>query len=169
MANAGKAPRNSTRGGVRSRQGAGADGTSPFGKSELARFRELLLDRRRRILSSVTSMEEEALKAADQDFSVDHMADHGSDNFDQDLTLGLVESELRELAEIDRALVRIDEGTYGVCQGTGSPIGVARLEAIPWARFSVEYQRRIEAGEVDLDADEDEDAEEGEADADGEE
>ena len=111
-------------------------------------------------------MEQEALKAAGQDFSVDHMADHGSDNFDQDLTLGLVETELRELAEIDGALARIDEGTYGICMGTGVPIGVARLEAIPWARFAVEFQRRVEAGEVDLDADEDEDVEEGEADAD---
>jgi len=159
MSNAGKAPRNRTKGGGRPRGRAGADGKSPFGKAELTRFRNLLIDRRRRILSSVTAMEQEALKAADQDFSVDHMADHGSDNFDQDLTLGLVESELRELAEIDGALARIDDGTYGICLGTGAPIGTARLEAIPWARYSVEFQRRVEAGEVDLDAEDEEDAE----------
>jgi len=169
MPNAGKAPRKKAKGGGRPRKGAGADGKSPFGKAELAHFRDLLIDRRRRILSSVTSMEQEALKAADQDFSVDHMADHGSDNFDQDLTLGLVENELRELAEIDGALARIDEGTYGICLGTGSPIGTPRLEAIPWARYSVEFQRRVEAGEVDLDAEEEDVGEEGEGDEGGEE
>jgi RNA polymerase-binding transcription factor DksA len=96
-------------------------------------------------------MEEEALKASDQDFSVDHMADHGSDNFEQDFTLALVESERRELFEIDRAILRIEHGTYGVCEGTGDLIPRPRLEAIPWARYSVEYQRKLEAGEVEED------------------
>ena len=121
---------------------------SPFTKRELEHYRNLLLERRDRILRSVTSMEEEALKAAGQDFSVDHMADHGSDNFEQDLTLGLVESERKELVEIDHALGRIQQGTYGVCEGTGEAIATARHEAIPYTRYSVEYQRRVEAGEV---------------------
>ncbi|HEX5138033.1 MAG TPA: TraR/DksA family transcriptional regulator [Planctomycetota bacterium] len=120
-----------------------------FGKADLEHFRKLLLTRRRRILGTVQGMEEEALKASDQDFSVDHMADHGSDNFEQDFTLALVESERRELFEIDRALLRIEHGTYGICEGTGDPIPRPRLEAIPWARYSVDYQRRLEAGEVE--------------------
>ncbi len=137
-----------------------------FGKADLDHFRHLLLARRRRILGTVQGMEEEALKASDQDFSVDHMADHGSDNFEQDFTLALVESERRELFEIDRALVRIEQGTYGVCEGTGEPIPRPRLEAIPWARYSVEYQRKLEAGEVEeeeepADASEEEEEEEG--------
>jgi len=122
---------------------------SPFAPADLAYFKQKLLDRRRRILQSVSSMESEALRAADQDFSVDHMADHGSDNFEQDFTLALVESERRELFEIDQALERLAQGSYGVCEGTNQPIGRARLEAIPYARYSVEYQRRIEAGEVE--------------------
>jgi RNA polymerase-binding protein DksA len=126
---------------------------TPFTKPELNHFRKLLLDRRRRILATVSDMEEEALKAVDQDFSVDHMADHGSDNFEQDLTLALVESERTELYEIERALLRIDNGTYGICEGTGGAIGRPRLEAIPYARYSIEYQRRIEAGEVDVEDD----------------
>jgi len=129
---------------------------TPFTKKELTFFRELLLDRRGRILSNVTSMEEEALKAADQDFSVDHMAEHGSDNYEQDLTLSLVESERRELYEIDRALARIREATYGICEGTGEPISKERLTAIPYTRYSIEYQRRIEAGQVDDEGDEEE-------------
>jgi RNA polymerase-binding protein DksA len=124
-----------------------------FGKADLEHFKKLLLDRRRRILGTVQGMEEEALKASDQDFSVDHMADHGSDNFDQDFTLSLVESERKELIEIDRALGRIEQGTYGICEGTGEPIPRPRLEAIPHARYSVEYQRKLEAGEVEVDED----------------
>ena len=124
-----------------------------FGKADLDHFRKLLLDRRRRILGTVEGMEEEALKASDQDFSVDHMADHGSDNFEQDFTLALVESERRELIEIERALQRIEAGTYGICEGTGEPIPRPRLEAIPHARYSVEYQRKLEAGEVEIDED----------------
>jgi RNA polymerase-binding protein DksA len=145
------ANRRKTRGDGASRDGRSkgrASKKNPFTKRELEHYRTLLLDRRERILRSVTSMEEEALKAAGQDFSVDHMADHGSDNFEQDLTLGLVESERKELTEIDRALGRIKEGTFGVCEGTGETIATARLEAIPYTRYSVEFQRRLEAGEV---------------------
>jgi RNA polymerase-binding protein DksA len=122
---------------------------SPYAKADLEHFRRLLLERRVRILQQVEGMEEEALKAAGQDFSVDHMADHGSDNFEQDFTLQLVESERKELYEIDRALNRIHQGGYGVCEGTGKEIKRARLEAIPYARHSIEYQRKLEAGEVE--------------------
>jgi len=122
---------------------------SPFTAAELKHFRALLLERRERILSSVTALEEEALKSAGQDFSVDHMADHGSDNFEQDLSLSLVESEHRELNEIGDALQRIDEGVYGLCVGTGDPIGRKRLEAIPYTAYSIDYQRKVEAGEID--------------------
>jgi len=122
---------------------------SPFTVAELKHFRDLLLERRARILNSVTALEAEALKSVGQDFSVDHMADHGSDNFEQDLTLSLVESERRELNEIGEALQRIDDGVYGLCVGTGDPIGRKRLEAIPYAAYSIEYQRRVEAGEID--------------------
>jgi len=123
--------------------------TSPFSASQLAHYRELLIERRARILESVNALEEEALKGTGQDFSVDHMADHGSDNFEQDLTLSLVEGERKELDEIGAALERIDSGVYGFCAGTGDPIGAARLEAIPYTRYSIEHQRKIEAGEID--------------------
>ena len=133
--------------GAESRESAPMN--SLFSKADLDYFRDLLLERRRRILSTVTDMEEEALKAADQDFSVDHMADHGSDNFDQDFTLSLVESERKEIYEIDQAVERVRDGTFGVCQGTGEPISRVRLEAIPWTRHSIEYQRKVEAGEAE--------------------
>ena len=127
---------------------SGRNNKTPFSPAELKRFRALLLERRARILGSVEALEREALKASDQDFSVDHMADHGSDNFEQDLSMSLVETERKELAAIDEALVRIEEGGYGRCLGTGEVIPKERLEAIPYARYSIEYQRRLEAGEV---------------------
>ncbi len=122
---------------------------SPFGKRDLDHFKKMLLDRRRRIQENVLAMEAEALKTSGQDFSVDHMADHGSDNFEQDFTLSLVESERKELVDIDQALERIEKGSYGICEGIGEPIGRARLEAIPYARYSIDYQRRLESGELD--------------------
>ena len=127
---------------------------SPLTKADLAHFKELLLVRRRRILANVNAMEEEALKASDQDFSVDHMADHGSDNYEQDFTLSLVESERKELVEIDEAVDRIAKGTYGICEGTGKIIARTRLEAIPYTRHSIDYQRKVEAGEITEDEDE---------------
>jgi RNA polymerase-binding protein DksA len=153
MAKAGKTPKGGTN-KKRSKSAKKDPTKTPFTKKELGQFKEILLDRRNRILNNVTAMEQEALKAAGQDFSVDHMADHGSDNFEQDLTLSLVESERKELYEIDRALFRIENSTYGICEGTGLAISRARLEAIPYTRYSIEYQRKIEAGEIDDEEDE---------------
>ncbi len=134
--------------GTPARRGAHA-AKSPFGKRDLDHFKSMLLDRRRRILDNVLAMEAEALKTSGQDFSVDHMADHGSDNFEQDFTLSLVETERKELVDIDQALERIEQRSYGICEGSGEPIGRARLEAIPYARYSIDYQRRLESGELD--------------------
>jgi RNA polymerase-binding protein DksA len=78
-----------------------------------------------------------------------HMADSGTDNFDRDFNLSLMSADQDTLYEIDEALKRIKNGTYGVCELTGKPIPKARLEAIPWARFTIEAQQQLEkAGEV---------------------
>jgi len=74
----------------------------------------------------------------------EHMADAGTDSFDRDFALGLLASEQDAVNEIDRALRRIESGTYGVCEVTGKPIPRSRLEAIPWTRFSFEAQRKLE-------------------------
>jgi RNA polymerase-binding protein DksA len=80
-----------------------------------------------------------------------HMADLGTDNYEQEFALGLMNSERRLLTEIDEALQRIEAGTYGICLGTGKPIPKARLEAQPWARYCVEYARKVEEGLVEED------------------
>jgi DnaK suppressor protein len=59
----------------------------------------------------------------------------------------LLERDVNLLREIDRALVKLKEGTYGLCEGTGEPIGFSRLKLRPWARYSVEYQEELERAE----------------------
>jgi len=69
---------------------------------------------------------------------------HATDSFDRDLVLGLAQFKQEGLYEIDAALERIDDGTYGVCELTGQLIPWKRLEAIPWTRFSLEAEKRFE-------------------------
>jgi RNA polymerase-binding transcription factor DksA len=73
-----------------------------------------------------------------------HMADSGTDSFDRDFALSLLSSRQDALFEIEQAIKRIETGTYGVCELTGKPISQQRLNAVPWARFSVEAQRQLE-------------------------
>ena len=108
----------------------------------------MLLAKRNEILDNVTSMEDEALhkQRGNSPNMPIHMADIGTDNFDQEFTLGLMDSERKLMKEIDEALQRIEGGTYGICEGSGKPIPKARLEAIPWARYCVEYAGLLEKG-----------------------
>jgi DnaK suppressor protein len=73
-----------------------------------------------------------------------HMADAGTDTFDRDFALGMLSSEQDALYEIDEALDRIRDGTYGKCELTGKPMESARLDAIPWTRFSAAAEKQLE-------------------------
>jgi DnaK suppressor protein len=73
-----------------------------------------------------------------------HMADSGTDNFDRDFALSLLSSDQDAIYEIEEALKRIEKNTYGVCELTNKPIPRARLEAIPWTRFTVQAQAQLE-------------------------
>ena len=73
-----------------------------------------------------------------------HQADAGSDAYDRDFALSLLSQEQDALYEIDQALKRIELGTYGTCEMSGKSISHARLEAIPFARFTVECQSQLE-------------------------
>lgn len=120
-------------------------------KAELDHFRELLLAKRRELVGDMRSWESEALQRdGSQNLSnlPIHMADQGTDNYEQEFTLGLMEKDRQLLKEIDDALVKIRDGEYGVCEGTGQPISKPRLEAQPWARYSIEYARKLEQGRI---------------------
>lgn len=76
-----------------------------------------------------------------------HQADAGSDSYDRDFALNLISQEQDALYEIEEALKRVEAGTYGVCEMSGEKIPVARLEALPFARFTVECQEQLEKQE----------------------
>lgn len=122
--------------------------------ADAKQFKKLLMEKRREILRNVNEFEDEALKKSRLDATGDlssmpiHMADLGTDNYEQEFALGLMDSERKLLREIDNALVRIEKKTYGICEGTGKPIPKARLKAQPWARYCVEYARKLEQGLV---------------------
>jgi len=118
--------------------------------TKVLKFKAMLLAKRNEILRNVTSMESETLRRERSELSnmPIHMADLGTDNYDLENTLGLMDSERKLLAEIDGALARIEEGTYGICEGSGRPIPKVRLEAIPWAKYCVEYANLLEKGLV---------------------
>ncbi len=115
---------------------------------ELRKFTAMLLEKRNEILGSVNEMESEALGRNRTDLSNMplHMADAGSDNYEIDNTLGLMDSERRLLGEIDDALARIEKRAYGVCEGAGERIPKKRLNAIPWARYCVKCAALAEKG-----------------------
>lgn len=121
---------------------------------EIQHFRNLLLQKRAELVGDVSSIENEALKKSRLDAAGDlssmpiHMADLGTDNFEQEFALGLMDSERKILAEIGDALKRIDGGVYGICEGTGKPIAKARLGANPWARYCIKYATMVEQGLV---------------------
>jgi RNA polymerase-binding protein DksA len=114
---------------------------------ELEHFTDLLRAKRRELVGDMGSMEREALRsgsASNLSTLPIHMADMGTDNYEQEFTLSLVEKDRNLLREINNALAKIQNGTYGICEGTALPISKARLEAQPWARYSIEYARQRE-------------------------
>jgi RNA polymerase-binding transcription factor DksA len=111
-------------------------------KPEWAKYYNHLLELRERLLNQMSGL---AKESAEQMASYSlHMADSGTDNFDRDFALSLLSSDQDAIYEIEEALKRIEKNTYGVCELTGKPIPKARLDAIPWTRFTVEAQGQLE-------------------------
>lgn len=119
-------------------------------KRDLEAFRKLLYEKRAELLGDVESLQTDAI-LGNQNLSnmPDHMADVGSDHYEQEFTLGLVASERKLLREIDQALDRLEKGYYGVCVATAEPIGKARLQAQPWAKYCINAARELERRGVD--------------------
>lgn len=136
-------------------------------KADLNRYRKTLLAQLASLTGDVGSMRAEALRASEQDNSVDHLADQGSDNHDQAFMLGLIENEEETIGLIEEALDRIDgKGDYpfGECpmcaeaaaelrdrkgkRGRKADVWIpkARLDYLPWARYCVRHQEDLEQG-----------------------
>lgn len=125
--------------------------TAPSSKSALKprsidpeweRYRQILIDLREQLARQMNGLAKESAEQL-PGYSM-HMADSGTDNFDRDFALSLLSSDQDAIYEIDEALKRIERGSYGTCELTGKPIPKARLDAIPWARFTVEAQAQLE-------------------------
>jgi DnaK suppressor protein len=111
-------------------------------KPEWQKFCQNLLDLREQLTKQMNGLAEESAQEL-AGYSL-HMADSGTDNFDRDFALSLLSSDQDAVYEIEEALKRIEKKTYGICELTGKSIPKARLEAIPWTRFTVEAQAQLE-------------------------
>jgi DnaK suppressor protein len=118
--------------------------------SELARFKERLLALRARCTGDVNQLADEGLRRGEDGVAGNlsnlplHLADVGSDNFEQEFTLSLLQNEEKLLAEIDAALGRIAKGTYGICEQCGAAIPKERLKAVPYTAYCVNCARKLE-------------------------
>jgi RNA polymerase-binding transcription factor DksA len=128
-------------------------------KADLAKYRAVLEQQYRILNGNVGAMREGALRASEQDNSVDHLADQGTDNADQAFNLGLIENEEETMGLMAEALDRMQPGSpipYGACLRCNEEveeklrkkadiwIPKARLEYLPWARFCIQHQQEIE-------------------------
>ncbi len=123
-------------------------------KDDFAQFKKLLLSLRERLVGKVDSMQGEALKMSRQDASGDlsnvpiHMADVGTDNYERDLMIELIENGEEGLRNIDTALEKMDDGSYGVCEICAKKINKERLKAVPYAKLCIDCQREEEIDNV---------------------
>jgi DnaK suppressor protein len=110
--------------------------------------KEKLLQLRDAMVDSMAGVAQDTLRSRAEGSEASafgmHQADAGSDAYDRDFALSLLSQEQDALYEIDQALKRIELGTYGICEMSGKSIPRARLEAIPFARFTVECQSQLE-------------------------
>jgi RNA polymerase-binding protein DksA len=118
---------------------------------DIDRFRQRLLDERQRVLDAIENLHTENPGSISEEteeltFQDNHLGDVATATFDREMASSLEENSSHVLAEIDAALARIEDGTYGVCEKCGKPIGEERLEALPWATLCIDDKRKQERG-----------------------
>ncbi len=127
-------------------------------KEEIEQFRKRLKAIREKLSNNVNSLENEAFIKTGGDLSnvPIHLADVGTDNFDRDLTIGLIENAEEGVRKIDIALDKLDNETYGLCETCEKMVSKARLQAIPFVQTCIQCQRDEEVG-ITKDDDDDDD------------
>ena len=118
----------------------------PLKKSDIERFRKRLLDMKAQYTNLVRHVSEEVKTTDESKGYSQHQADEGTDDFDRSISLQVSGEEFKILRQIDRALEKISENTYGICDITNEEISLARLEAIPYATMTVKAQEMLEKG-----------------------
>ena len=126
---------------------------SALKNEDLASYRRILGSLRSRLRGDLDRMTDEALRREMSGGSGSlssvplHMADLGTENYDQEFTLGLIENEQETLDSINEALDRIERGTFGQCTECAEPIAKSRLQAIPYTRHCIRCARKLEGSE----------------------
>lgn len=115
-------------------------------KNDISRFKKRLEELRDQLTRLLKGSTAEVKAADDSGAYSQHQADQGTDDFDRTIHLEVTSREYEILRQIERALQKIEDNTYGVCDISGEEIPMARLEAVPYATMTVKAQERIEKG-----------------------
>lgn len=118
----------------------------PLKKADIEKFRQRLLELRSRFSQLVKHVSDEVKTPEESKGYSQHQADEGTDDFYRNVSLQVSDEEYKVLRQIDRALEKIDDNTYGICDISGEEISIARLEAIPYATMTVKAQEMLEKG-----------------------
>ena len=116
--------------------------------SEINKFKKKLEELRKEMNRQVLEESEDLKNEKDAKGYSQHQADEGTDDFNRNLSLQLTDKEIKVLRQIDRALEKFEEGTYGICDVTKEVIPIKRLEAIPYANMTVAAQEKFEKGQI---------------------
>jgi RNA polymerase-binding protein DksA len=113
---------------------------------DVDRFREALVEERQRVEAAIQNLHDEnpgtlAEDAGEETAYDNHLADTATETYDRELDYTLEENSEHVLAEIEAALRRVEEGTYGICANCGKPVAVDRLDALPWATLCIDCRR----------------------------
>ena len=115
-------------------------------KSDIDKFKKRLEEMRAQMTHLIRESSEDVKSVEETKGYSQHQADEGTDDFNRTISLEVSSKELNILRQIERALDKIENGTYGVCDITGEDIPLARLEAIPYATMTVKAQEKFEKG-----------------------
>jgi len=119
-------------------------------KKNIEYFKRLILKRKDELIEGLKHSLDETLKKSPREAAGDisgyalHMADLATDTYDREFSLGLASNERQLLYEIDEALKKIEEGSFGICEGCRLPISITRLKAIPYTRLCLKCQEAKE-------------------------
>ncbi len=117
-------------------------------KGDIERFKKRLLELKEQMTHLIRDTAEDVKSTESTKGYSQHQADEGTDDFNRTVTLEVTSKEFGILRQIERALEKIDEGNYGVCDISGEEIPLARLEAIPYATMTVKSQEKLEKGQL---------------------
>ena len=116
-------------------------------KKDIEEFKKRLEEMRGQLTKTIQESTDEVKSGSEESSGYSqHQADEGTDNFDRTISLEVSSSEYGILKQIDRALEKIEEETYGICDISGDAIPKARLEAVPYANMTVQAQEQLEKG-----------------------